>query len=44
MSNWMSAHEWLKAYAAHEARELDKRRLYEWLMGHEFDYTERGQA
>jgi hypothetical protein len=32
MSSWMSAHEWLKQYAAYEEQELNKRRLIEWLM------------
>ena len=29
---WISAHEWLQRYAAYEEKELDKRRLIEWLM------------
>jgi len=29
---WISAHEWLRRYAAHEEKELDKRRGIETLM------------
>lgn len=32
VSEWQSAHEWLKDYNAYEEQEMDRRRFIEYLM------------
>lgn len=36
MTEWQSMHVWLKEYNEVEMREMDKRRLFEWLMSQQW--------